>query len=140
MAKRVIDTSDLNPKMMEDARRQAQAKKARLAAEAELGISDDMSVAIKGPIPIPNERQCTITLDLAPHSDRLVIDNVIYMHGRTYTVGQRLFDTMREMQSRGWQHQEEIDGKDRNFYRKSKTVHLTPDNAAMPAPVLSRQA
>lgn len=141
MAKnRIINTEDIDPKLMTAARQQAQAKKARLAAEAELGISDDSTVVMKGPAKIEDERQCVITLDLAPHSDRLVIDNVIYMHGQTYTVGQRLFDTMREMQSRGWQHQEEIDGKDRNFYRKSKTVNLTPANAAMPAPVLSRQA
>ena len=141
MAKRrSIDTKDIDPKLMAAARSQAMAKKARMAAEAELGISDDETSVIKGPPVIENEEQCTITLDLAPHSDRIVIDNVIYMHGQTFTVGKRLFDTLREIQARGWGHQEEIDGKDRNFYRKSKTIKLDPGKANMPAPVLARQA
>ncbi len=45
---------------------------------------------------------------------------------RTYTVPQRVYNSMREIISNTWRHQEEIDGKDRNFYRKSKTVTLTP--------------
>jgi hypothetical protein len=65
---------------------------------------------------------------------------VIYMHGQTFTVGKRLFDTLREIQARGWGHQEEIDGKDRNFYRKSKTVNLDMAKANMPAQTLVRQA
>lgn len=138
--KRTLDGTGLDPALMDTARKQAQAKKARLLAEAELGIGDDEAAVAKGPQFVPDERQCTITLDLAPHSDRLVIDNVIYMHGATYTVGQRLYDTIRDMQSRGWQHQEEIDGKDRNFYRRTKTPHLSPRNVGLSGPALLRDA
>ena len=137
---RIIDTKNIDPKMMDAARAQARAKQARMAAEAELGIGEDDAQTVKGPPVLPDERQCQITLDLAPHSDRITIDNVIYMHGGNYTVGQRLYDTMREIQSRGWQHQEEIDGKDRNFYRKSKTVSLNPQHINTPVDFLKRPA
>lgn len=137
---RNIDISKVSEGDLIAARKQAVAKAARMMAEQELGISDSDMPVVKGPMPVKDEKQCEITLDLAPHSDRLVIDGVIYMQGRSYTVGQRLFDTMREMQSRGWQHQEEIDGKDRNFYRKSKTVKLTPGAAGMASDALLRSA
>lgn len=127
---KALNIKGISPELMTKAREAAQVKLARQIAEQELGISDSGVPVLKGPMPVENERMCDITLDLAPHSDRLFVDGVIYMHGRTYTVPQRLYDTMREMVSRGWQHQEEIDGKDRNFYRRAKTVTLRPDNAS----------
>ncbi len=123
---RRTDVENIDEDTMAAARKHAQAKRARMLAEQELGIADESMPVIKGPMPDPTERQCQITLDLAPHSDRLFIDGVWYIHGRTYTVGERLYQSMIEMQANGWRHQEEIDGKDRNFYRKSKTVHLGP--------------
>lgn len=122
---RRTDVENIDPEVMKSARNHAQAKRARMIAEQELGIADESMPVIKGPIHDPDERQCQITLDLAPHSDRLFIDGVWYIHGRTYTIGERLYQSMIEMIASGWRHQEEIDGKDRNFYRKSKTPVLS---------------
>jgi hypothetical protein len=55
----------------------------------------------------------TVTLDLAEHSDRIVLDGKAYFHGRTYhDIPRHLADTLREIQARGWKHQDEVDGKD----------------------------
>ena len=119
-------TTDLTDEVMDAARKQALAKKARMVAEQELGISDSTMPVIKGPAKVPNELMCSITVDLAEFTDRIFLDGKWYMHGRTYTVPQRVYDSMKEIISNTWRHQEEIDGKDRNFYRKSKTVALSP--------------
>lgn len=71
-----------------------------------------------------DERMRTITLDLAPHSDRLVIDNVVYMHGSTYEVPESMYRSMKEMMQRGWEHQSEIEGKPRNHNRKQRNLRI----------------
>jgi hypothetical protein len=65
-----------------------------------------------------------VTLDLAEHSDRILINSRIFMHGQTYRVQRHVADTLREIQSRGHNHQNEVDGKgiaDR-FRRPHNTV------------------
>jgi hypothetical protein len=128
--RRPLDDSDIDPEIMKQARERAIRKKADMLAARELGISDDGDDVVKGPMPMKGEKKFTITLDLAPHSSRLVIDSVHYLHGGTYTVGQRLYDTMREMIHRGWEHQREIDGKDSNMYREKSNIRLTPADIA----------
>lgn len=125
-----LDDSGIDPEIMKQARERAIRKKADMIAAREMGIADDGDDVVKGPRPIKGEQKFTITLDLAPHSNRLIIDSVHYLHGGTYTVGQRLYDTMREMIHRGWEHQREIDGKDGNIYREKSNIRLTPADAA----------
>jgi hypothetical protein len=52
-----------------------------------------------------------VTLDLAEHSDRIVLNGTIYLHGHTYQVPRHVADTMREIQARGHEHQNTLDGK-----------------------------
>jgi hypothetical protein len=52
-----------------------------------------------------------IALDLAEHSDRITLNGMSYMHGQTYTVPRHIADTLREIQSRGHDHQTDLDGK-----------------------------
>lgn len=125
-----LDSSGIDDEIMKQARERAIRKKADMIAARELGIAEEGDDTIKGPIPIKGEKKFKITLDLAPHSNRLIIDSVHYLHGGTYTVGQRLYDTMREMIHRGWEHQREIDGKDNNMYREKSNIRLTPADAA----------
>jgi hypothetical protein len=125
-----LDDSGIDPEIMKQARERAIRKKADMLAAREIGISDDGDDVIKGPLPMKGEKQFTITLDLAPHSSRLTIDSTIYLHGGKYTVGQRLYDTMREMIHRGWEHQREIDGKDGNMYRAQSNIRLSPNDVA----------
>jgi len=51
-------------------------------------------------------------------------------HFGTYTVGERVYNTMREMIHRGWEHQREIDGKDGNMYRNQSNIRLNPNDVA----------
>ena len=123
------DNDDIDEQVMAEAREAAIRKKAQLIAERELGLvtEEPPGKAVKGPTKkLPKDH--VITLDLAEHSDRLVIDSTTYFHGRTYTVDKVTYDTMREMVHRGWEHQREIDGKDMNTYRAQANIQLKPDS------------
>lgn len=52
-----------------------------------------------------------IFLDLAEHSDKIVLSGRPYHHGQTYRVPRHVADTLREIMSRGHNHQNEIEGK-----------------------------
>ena len=133
-----IDDTDIPKEIMDAARERAIRKKADILAQREVGIAEDDGDVVKGPAPMKGEKKYTITLDLSPVGGfspqlgpmgGLRIDDVIYHNGATYTVGERLYNTMREMIHRGWEHQREIDGKDRNTYRQQSNVHLTANDA-----------
>lgn len=112
-----LTSGPVDPAVMSNARKLAEAKKARLIAEAELGIGDEGAAVVKGLVPIENEEQVTLTLDMYPGAEELRIDNRVYRHGQTITIGKRQADSIREMIARGWRHQEEIEGKVRNTYK-----------------------
>lgn len=52
-----------------------------------------------------------VTLDLAPHQPHITLDGTTYLNGQTYPVTRSVAATLRETQQRGWQHQDQIDGK-----------------------------
>lgn len=52
-----------------------------------------------------------VTIDLAEHSDNIKLDGRQYWHGRTYPVPRHVADTLRDIMARGWNHQDEVDGK-----------------------------
>ena len=142
MAKKPIniddyDASDIDPKIMAEARERVIREAAMEIARRDAGLLDDGDTGPpkgvkRGPPPsFFKEPTVEITLDLAEHSDRLRIDDKIYLHGGTYMVPQSLGDVMREMIARGWEHQREIDGKDRNAYRKQANLQLSPQLQAM---------
>ena len=72
------------------------------------------------------EAQVEVTIDLAPYCDRLLIDNVAYLQGQTYTVRASVAAVMTEQMQRTWTHQSEIDGKSENFYRKTRGQRVIP--------------
>lgn len=120
--KRITDTSDVTPEMMDTARKAAAAKKARMLAEQELGISDVTLGVVKGPAPIKDEEMVTLTLDMYPGAPDLRLDGTIYRNGQTVTVTKREAETILDVIARGWRHQEEIDGKAHNFYKPRLSV------------------
>lgn len=115
--RKYLSGADVDSDTMEQARKNAIAKKARLLAEQELGIGEDGVGVVKGPAPVKDEEQVTLTLDMYPGALELRIDGVIYRNGQTVTVGKRVAESLLEMIARGWRHQEEIDGKTHNFYK-----------------------
>lgn len=70
---------------------------------------------------VVQDERVWVTLDLAPHSDRITIDNIVYLHGHRYNVTRARANVMQETQSRGWIHQEEIEGKSRTLaYQRAR--------------------
>lgn len=65
-----------------------------------------------------------VDVDLAPYADRILIDNVAYMQGQRYKVPLSRSRVMREIMSRTWLHQDEIDGKKRGFYNRARNTTL----------------
>lgn len=53
----------------------------------------------------------SVTLDLAEHSSCITLNGAPYWHGFTYTVPRHVADTLREIMSRGHDHQNDLDGK-----------------------------
>ncbi len=129
MAKQSKSTS-VPPEMLEAARKQALAKKARIMAETELGLTDEKAPVVKGPPVLDDEPMVTVTIDLAPFASRITIDGTIYVQGRTYELPQRTAAVVNETMARGWEHQAEIEGKDREFYLKNRlgqtAIRLSP--------------
>lgn len=86
----------------------------------------------------PDEQMHFITIDVAPFADRITIDNVIYLHGLTYEVPRRMFDSMREVIARTWKHEHDIGNANSQHYRRPRNVVLGPRDAGMPASQLMR--
>jgi hypothetical protein len=78
-----------------------------------------------------DEAQVSVTIDLAPYADRLLIDNRAYLQGQTYTVAQSVAAVLLEQAQRTWSHQSQIDGKSENFYRKARGAHIQPNGSVV---------
>lgn len=72
------------------------------------------------------EAEESVTVDLAPYCDRILLDNRAFLQGQTYTVRASVAQVMREIMQRTWGHQSEIDGKSENFYRKTRGQRVVP--------------
>lgn len=68
----------------------------------------------------------TVRIDLPPYADRILLDNVAYLQGMTYTVRASVAAMMREIMQNTWEHQSVVDGKPENFYRKQLDSRITP--------------
>ena len=129
-------SDDIPEDYLAEAREAAIRKKAQLIAERELGLiaDDGDKKVVKGPLKkLPKEY--TLTLDLAEHSDRIILDGVTYFHGGTYTFDKAQYDTVREIIHRGYEHQAEIEGKPRfeNAYRRASNISVDPSKEHMSA-------
>ncbi len=138
---RRIDRSKVPPEMLAKAREQALLKQARLMAEAELGISSDDMPVQKGPLGDEGELE-SVYVNFADFIDRITLDDVTYMHGRSYDLPKAKADVVREQTARSWRHQAEIEGKDEpNFYLEQQTrntaIRLSPKKGVARIPLAS---
>ena len=122
-------SDDIPEDYLAEARENAIRKKAQLIAERELGLiaDDGDKKVVKGPLKkLPKDY--TLTLDLAEHSDRIILDGVTYLHGGTYHFDRAQYETIREIIHRGYEHQAEIEGKPRfdNAYRRASNISIDP--------------
>jgi len=88
-----------------------QAAKDKLRAEIKARLKQERGLSE------PSE---TITIDLPTYADRILLDNVAYLQGVTYTVRASVAAQMREIMQNTWEHQSIVDGKSENFYRQSR--------------------
>ena len=109
------------------------AVEAEAKAEVELEAKDKAKDALKAKLVKQAKRkaglaeeQVSVTVDLAPYCDRILLDNKAYLQGVTYTVGASVAMVMREIMQRTWGHQSEIDGKSENFYRRTRGQRVIP--------------
>lgn len=75
---------------------------------------------------IPSQEMKLLFLNMAGHSDRIMIDGVVYFHGQTYEVPKSLYDVLNEVVARGWDHEDEIGGANRDVYRRPRSTALLP--------------
>lgn len=75
---------------------------------------------------IPDEELRSLQIDLPGHSDRIVIDGIVYLHGAVYQFNKAQYDTVHEIMQRAWHHEEEVDGANRDAYRKPRGVRIRP--------------
>lgn len=127
---RRIDRSKVPPEMLAKAREAALLKQARIMAEQELGISSEDVPVQKGPLGSEGDIE-SVYINFADFIDRITLDGVVYMHGRTYDLPRAKADVVREQMARSWRHQAEIEGKDEpNFYLEQQTrntaIRLSP--------------
>lgn len=110
---------------------------AAVQAEVELEAADELKEQAKKSLKAKlkaetrtkkglSEPQDTVTVDLAPYADRILIDNRAYLQGGTYTVPVGRAQVIREAMQRTWSHQSEIDGKSENFYRRARAPRVVP--------------
>jgi hypothetical protein len=109
---------------------------AKLEAEVEAEATDELKEQAKKSVKAKlkaearrkkglEEPQVEVFIDLAPYCDRLLIDNVVYLQGRGYTVRASLAAVLNEQMQATWRHQSEIDGKPGNFYQKARNTRFS---------------
>lgn len=120
LPKAIVDTSILDPKVIEEVRAQAKitVEKERIAAaKAQLKEQFESEERRANGTEEPLEE---IYIDLAPYADRLMIDGKILFQGQTKTVKAGEAAVIREMMQATWRHQSIVDGKPEDFYRRSR--------------------
>lgn len=69
-----------------------------------------------------------IFIDLPKFSDRITLDQVVYMHGYKYSFSPAKAAVIKEIMWRQWYHQAEISGLDTNEFmgRKAQNASISP--------------
>ena len=70
----------------------------------------------------PEQELVPIVIDVAPFTDRIMIDSKQYFQGHVYQVSRRLYAVLTEIMARSWAHDEEVGSPNRKFYEKPSHV------------------
>jgi hypothetical protein len=78
----------------------------------------------------PADRLVEITIDVAPFVPYIALDGVQFFHGYTYPVTVAQAAVINEQMWRSWQHQDEIDGRNRSeAYRRPQNRRIGRQDA-----------
>jgi hypothetical protein len=72
-----------------------------------------------------------IFIDLPGHAVRLLIDGIEYLHGFTYNVNSLQSASMRDIMQRCWNHEDEVGGANREWYKRPRNTQLTRRHQGM---------
>ena len=123
----IPDTDQLTPQEIEEAREAARARvmakrklqfKDQIAKEEELKLEAEL-----GQIVLSGEKSdlVQITIDLPEFAPHVTLNSRAFWHGQAYRVPRHVYDTLRDVCARAWDHQREIDGKSRAMYKERGT-------------------
>jgi hypothetical protein len=68
----------------------------------------------------PDEKLVPIFLQLAGHSNYIMLDGVQYYHERVHHVTVNVFNTLAEIQARGWAHEDQTEVRDTRTRRRDR--------------------
>lgn len=104
-----------------DAERKKDAK-ARLIEAETLRLKQEEGLVVGGHM----DDMVDVLIDLPEYADRLVLDSVAFLHGRSYRMPRHRGDTIREIMGRMWFYQNELDGKSyKSFYAKNRLANFS---------------
>jgi hypothetical protein len=86
----------------------------------------------------PQEEEFDILIDVAPYTDRIVIDGREFFHGVTYTVPRSLFESLRDIIFCSWKAEEETGGANREFYKKPREIRIGPKHVGVDVHTLNK--
>lgn len=120
-AKPFADFSLLTSEEQIKIRQQAAEQATREAADAARAAFLDQALdeeRRKLKLTEPDEEVVAVTVDLPGFADRITLDNRVMMQGQTVRLPLSQYRVVKEIMQKAWDHEEEIGGANRNFYRK----------------------
>lgn len=123
-----INPDLLNEKEVSELRQKAAARvKAELKLEHEEQLLEQfMQEERQGAVPAEDIQDFHV--DLPGNSRHIMLDGVVYLHGVTYPVSRNVAETMADIQARGWDHENEIGGANRDHYRKPQSKRISQNS------------
>jgi len=72
-----------------------------------------------------------VFIDLPGHAVRILIDGIEYLHGFIYNVNAHQAATMRDIMQRCWNHENEVGGANREWYRRPRNTTLNRSHQSL---------
>lgn len=85
---------------------------------------------------IPEQMVFPVLINVAGHSNKIVLDGRTYFHGQVYSVTQAELETLEDIMAQTWRHEKEVGGANFNHYRKPANAILRPGSEIMPLSAL----
>ena len=110
-------------KRVEDERRAAAMAELEKVEVERLRVEEGFTTGVR-----EMDELVSVTIDLAPYTDKIVLNGGtggnLYHHGHTYQIPRHVADTLAEIMSRSWKHEDQVDGKSiaQSYGRKRETI------------------
>lgn len=122
-------------KRVEDERRAAAMKAVEDLETERLRVEEGFTTGVA-----EQDEIVHVTIDIAPYSDKIVLNGGtggnVYHQGHGYDVPRHVADSIAEIMSRSWKHEDQVDGKSiaQSYGRKRDTIINARTGAIANAP------